>query len=79
MIAMIGIVTVLGVGLGLLDVPLALAGCVLWIWMLIHCIRNDRLDGTHRVLWALLIWFLPLIGSIVYFFAGRNGSRTRAA
>jgi hypothetical protein len=79
MIAMIGIVTLLGISIGLLTLPLALAGVIFWIWMLIHCIRNDGLDGTQRVLWALLIWFLPIIGSIVYFFVGRTSSKVRTA
>jgi len=38
-----------------------------WLWMLIHCARNNTL--RHKVGWILFIIFLQPIGGIVYFFA----------
>ena len=38
------------------------------IWMLIDCIKNET-DGTQRIIWALVIFFIPCIGSLIYFFA----------
>lgn len=73
MIAMLTTLTVLAL---LLLLPLAVAGFVFWVWMLIHAIRNDNLDGSSRVLWVLLVWFLPLIGSVIYFF-GPPGDTSR--
>ena len=72
MIAMLTTITVLAL---VLLLPLALAGFAFWVWMLIHAIRNDQLDGTIRVLWVLLVWFLPLIGSVIYCLMGRTASR----
>ena len=43
-----------------------------WLWMLIHAIQNPRLDGTQRIVWVLVIIFLPFLGSILYFFVGRS-------
>lgn len=43
-----------------------------WLWMLIHAIQNPRLDGTQRIIWVLVIIFLPFLGSILYFFAGKS-------
>ena len=40
---------------------------VFWIWMLIHCARNNTL--SNKVWWILFIVFLQPIGGIVYFFA----------
>ena len=45
--------------------PASSLGLAFWIWMLIHCVRNDPERGTW--LWILII--LPGIGAVVYFFA----------
>ena len=75
---MLALLSYAGVLLLLLLVPLGIACFVFWLWMLVHAIRNDALDGTTRVLWALLIWFLPFIGSVIYFFTGRTASPRRS-
>jgi hypothetical protein len=41
---------------------------ILWLWMLIDCIKNET-DGTQRIIWALVIFFFPCIGSLIYLFA----------
>ena len=77
MLALLAFVSALAITswlLLLLLVPLGIACFVFWLWMLVHAIRNDALDGTTRVLWALLIWFLPFIGSVIYFVAGRRST-----
>jgi hypothetical protein len=63
---------VLLVVLVLLCVPLIAATFAFWAWMLVDSIRNNRNTPTGRVLWTAAIWFLPLVGSILYFFFGRN-------
>jgi len=45
---------------------------IFWLWMLIDAIKNPRLDGTQRVIWVLVIFFLPCVGSLIYYFAGRS-------
>ena len=55
----------------LVGAALALAGFVFWLWMLIHAITNKGLPDVERIVWVLVIIFLPLIGSIIYFFIGR--------
>jgi hypothetical protein len=42
------------------------------IWMLIDAIKNPNLDGTQRVIWVLVIFFMPCLGAIIYYFAGRS-------
>jgi hypothetical protein len=37
-----------------------------WVWMLVDCIRNNRL--THKGLWVLFILFTHGLGALVYFF-----------
>ena len=50
--------------------------CVFWIWMLVDCIKNPRLTGNERVIWALVILFLHGIGALIYLLVGRNKSLT---
>ena len=46
---------------------------VFWIWMLVDAIQNPRLVGNQRIVWVLVIIFIPCIGSLIYYFAGRSG------
>ncbi|HWN93965.1 MAG TPA: PLD nuclease N-terminal domain-containing protein [Methylomirabilota bacterium] len=41
---------------------------IFWLWMLIDCIKNET-DGTQRIIWALVVFFFPCIGSLIYLFA----------
>ncbi len=59
----------------------ALICLIFWIWMLIDCLARDyREFGTlitsnksaDKLLWFLLILFLPLIGAIAYHIAVRR-------
>jgi hypothetical protein len=54
---------------------LGLAGFAFWLWMLIHAITNKGLADMERVVWVLVVIFLPFIGSIIYFFLGRPKGR----
>jgi len=51
---------------------ISLASFVFWLWMLVHAITNKGLSDGERIAWVLVIIFLPLIGSIIYFFIGRT-------
>ncbi len=51
-------------------VGLALLG--LWIWSLIHCVKNRYLNDSNRLIGILLIVLLGLIGSLVYLFLPRE-------
>jgi hypothetical protein len=46
-------------------------GCtVLWIYCLVDIIRADFKGENDKIIWLLLIIFLPLIGSILYLAIG---------
>ena len=55
----------------LVGVVISLAGFAFWLWMLIHAITNKGLPDGEKIVWVLVIIFLPLIGSIIYFVIGR--------
>ena len=44
---------------------LILASLVIWIWMLVDCIRRDF---NEKALWLLIILLTGIIGAIVYYF-----------
>jgi uncharacterized membrane protein YhaH (DUF805 family) len=50
---------------------IGLALFVFWLWMLIHALTNKGLDGMGKILWVIVIIFLPFVGSLIYFFIGR--------
>jgi hypothetical protein len=56
---------------GLVSYALSALAFIFWIWMLIHAIRNNGLSGTERVVWVLVVFFLPCVGALIYFFVGR--------
>ena len=50
---------------------ISLAGLAFWLWMLVHAIGNKALSDGERIVWVLVIIFLPFLGSILYFFIGK--------
>jgi hypothetical protein len=51
-----------------------LIGCttvVLWVMALVSIIKSD-FTGNNKIIWLLIIIFLPFLGMILYYFIGRN-------
>jgi len=61
----------------------SLAALAFWIWMIVDCARREFDDGNTKLVWMLVIiltWFImPLVGTIIYYFAGRPQGRLPAA
>ena len=80
---MIGAISIVETGLGLaLMLGLTLIGLLifaLWVWMLVDAITNNGLNNAERLAFVLLVFFLPFIGSLVYFFVGRPKRKLIAA
>jgi hypothetical protein len=56
----------------LILVVLALAYPVLFIICLIDILRSEFKDSTTKLLWAMVVIFVPYIGSIIYLAIGRS-------
>ena len=56
---------------------------ILWIWMVIAVLtdlfRRGDAGGAKKVVWTLVIVFLPLIGVLIYLVANGDGMATRSA
>ena len=59
---------IIGLFTGVFGLLISALVFVFWLWMLIDCIKNEK-DGTQRIIWALVVFFLPCVGSLVYLFA----------
>lgn len=45
---------------------------ILWILAILDIVKSDFKDNTIKIVWLLVVIFLPVIGSILYFIAGRS-------
>ncbi len=57
------------IGIFILVIPLAIF--VLWIWALIDLLKSE-FTGYNKLIWLLVLIFLPLLGLILYYFIGRK-------
>ncbi len=60
-------------GIFLVVILIVIVASIFWLWMLIDCLTSNRPSG-EKVLWFLVIFFLHLVGALIYFFVAR-GSR----
>ena len=44
---------------------------VFWVWMLVECLMKESSEGNDKVIWALVIVFLTVLGAAIYFFVRR--------
>jgi len=42
-----------------------------WFWALVDILRSD-FTGKNKIVWVLVVIFLPPIGTILYFLIGRK-------
>ena len=59
-------------GFGAFTILLIVLASIFWIWMLIDCIKNERLTPNERIIWALIVFFLHGLGALIYFLVGRK-------
>ena len=57
--------------MSLLAAVIGLATFVFWLWMLIHALTNKGIADTEKIVWVIVVIFLPFLGSLIYFFVGR--------
>ncbi len=42
---------------------------VIWLWMLIDCLKRENFEGPNdKLLWALVIIFAGILGAAIYYF-----------
>ncbi len=58
-------------GLSLFMILVIFIPFVIWLICLIDILRNE-FTGNNKVIWFLVVFFLPVLGSILYFFIGTD-------
>jgi hypothetical protein len=53
----------------LLPVLIAIPLLLIWVLTLVDIVRRHDLSGSRKVLWALVVLLVPIVGVIVYFVA----------
>jgi hypothetical protein len=53
----------------LLPVLIAIPLLLIWVLTLVDLVRRHDLSGGRKVLWALFVLLVPIVGVIVYFVA----------
>lgn len=61
----------LGALLVIITTLLPLFLVVYWVLVVVGLIAEDR-DPTTTLAWILILWLLPVVGLVLYFFAGRD-------
>lgn len=59
-------------GLGAFALVLALLAGLFWLWMLFDALTNASLDPAMKIVWAVVIFFLPFLGALAYLLVGRK-------
>jgi hypothetical protein len=57
---------------------LALLATVFWLWMLIAAITNEP-TTNDKILWFLVVFFLHVIGALIYYVVRYRGAGRTAA
>lgn len=53
------------IGLGIVFSVIGILLFAFWVWMLVHAASSDI---KHKPMWLLVIWFMNIVGAIIYFF-----------
>ena len=56
----------------LLLLAVLVLGYGLSIACLVHCALNQKLDGTAKAAWILVLFLIPVLGPIAYLLVSRN-------
>lgn len=57
--------------LTIIGFTLMVSALVLWVWMLIDCLKNEPSVGNDKVIWVLVIIFLSWFGALLYYLVRR--------
>jgi hypothetical protein len=58
--------------LGALFWIIAIAATIFWVWAMIDVLTSNK-NSNDKILWFLVIFFLHIIGAIIYVAVGRSG------
>lgn len=57
---------------GVIGLLIGVAVFALWIWALVDIIQSTFKDVAIKIVWFLLVFFIPLLGFILYIILGKS-------
>lgn len=58
--------------IGIVEIIFILILPVLWIWALVDILKSEFTNLMNKIIWLLVVIFIPYIGFILYFLIGRK-------
>ncbi len=55
----------------LIGLAFALLTTGFWVWTLVDCLVNEPSEGNEKIVWAVVIAILHVMGAALYFFIRR--------
>lgn len=51
---------------------LGIIGTIIYVFTLVDVLRSRFHTGTDKLIWVLIVIFLPLLGTVLWFMIGRG-------
>ena len=61
--------------IAIISLAVSAALLVLLLWALVDAIKSDN-EPVIKLIWVLVILFMPILGSLIYLVAGRKKPKT---
>ena len=45
---------------------------IVFIWVVLDILKRDDLEILEKILWLLVVWFLGIIGAIIYYLLSKR-------
>lgn len=58
--------------LGGFELILFFIPALLWLWAIVNLLKSDFSSSAVKIIWALLIIFIPPVGVLLYLIIGRG-------
>jgi len=58
--------------MGFLGMALMIGSFIFWVWALIDILKSDFKDSINKLIWLLVVFFLYVLGALLYIIIGRN-------
>ena len=55
-----------------MEIILVLIFIIFWVWALIDILKSDFEDNIIKLIWLLVVFFLSILGAILYYFIGQK-------
>ena len=62
--------------MGMLGMVFMIGSFIFWAWALIDILKSDFKDSINKLIWLLVVFFLYVLGALLYIIIGRNQKKS---